>query len=447
MPPIMGATAFVIADALGVPYLRIVTAAMFPAILYYIGVFATVHFRAAKQGLYEPHPEQLPNFFSVLFKEGYMLLPIGGIVAMLVMEYTPTMAAFWGGIVVAIVLTVFSADTRLNVEKLINIAERSARTAMGLAIAMALVGVLVGVASLTGITMTIADKIFGLSGGWMPAAVILTMVVAIILGMGVPTTPAYVLASISAAPVLMRMGVPDIVAHMFVFYFAVMSALTPPVCTGAYTAAGLAGANPNKVGFTSLRLALGGFIVPLIFINYNSVLLVEGFSIVNLVYIVTAMAIALVLISAAFEGHMLAPLTALWRIGLAVASVLMLLPVVPAGRVRLGLGCRHRVHSLESVPSDRPGTDGRNHLTEGVRHVLEDQSQVPRRRRRHRSVRRWHGQRWRHQFPQDRNRQHGWELLPHGRRDLGSSRPEDRRHDVHADGHRRFRLQHGRPGP
>ena len=330
MPPIMGATAFVIADALGVPYLRIVTAAMFPAILYYIGVFATVHFRAAKQGLYEPHPEQLPNFFSVLFKEGYMLLPIGGIVAMLVMEYTPTMAAFWGGIVVAIVLTVFSADTRLNVEKLINIAERSARTAMGLAIAMALVGVLVGVASLTGITMTIADKIFGLSGGWMPAAVILTMVVAIILGMGVPTTPAYVLASISAAPVLMRMGVPDIVAHMFVFYFAVMSALTPPVCTGAYTAAGLAGANPNKVGFTSLRLALGGFIVPLIFINYNSVLLVEGFSIVNLVYIVTAMAIALVLISAAFEGHMLAPLTALWRIGLAVASVLMLLPVVPA---------------------------------------------------------------------------------------------------------------------
>jgi len=247
---------------------------------------------------------------------------------MLVMEYTPTMAAFWGGIVVAIALTVFSADTRLNVAKIINIAERSARTAMSLAIAMALVGVLVGVASLTGITMTISDKIFGLSGGWMPAAVVLTMVVAIILGMGVPTTPAYVLASISAAPVLLRMGVPDIVAHMFVFYFAVMSALTPPVCTGAYTAAGLAGANPNQVGFASLRLALGGFIVPLIFINYHSVLLVDGFSVLNLIYIVAAIAVALVLFSAAFEGYMLAPLAVPWRLALAGAAVLMVLPVV-----------------------------------------------------------------------------------------------------------------------
>ena len=338
MPPIMGATAFVIADALGVPYLRVVTAAIFPAILYYIGVFATVHFRAAKHGLYEPNPEQLPSFLEVLVKQGYMLLPIGGIVAMLVMEYTPTMAAFWGGIMVAVALTIFSANTRLNAEKLINIAERSARTAMGLAIAMALVGVLVGVASLTGITMTVSDKIFGLSGGWMPAAVVLTMIVAIVLGMGVPTTPAYVLASISAAPVLLRMGVPDIVAHMFVFYFAVMSALTPPVCTGAYTAAGLAGANPNKVGFTSLRLALGGFIVPLIFISYHSVLLVEGFSLLNLVYIVSAIAIALVFVAAAFEGYMFSSLALPLRLAFVGAGILIILPSVPVAATGWALG-------------------------------------------------------------------------------------------------------------
>lgn len=337
MPPIMGATAFVIADALGVPYLRIVTAAIFPAILYYVGVYATVHFRAAKEGLYDPNPDQLPKFLDVLLKEGYMLLPIGGIVALLVMNYTPTMAAFWGGIIVAVILTVFSADTRINFEKVINIAERSARTAMGLAIAMALVGVLVGVASLTGITMTIADKIFGLSGGWMPAAVILTMIVAIVLGMGVPTTPAYVLASISAAPVLLRMGVPDIVAHMFVFYFAVMSALTPPVCTGAYTAAGLAGANPNKVGFTSLRLALGGFVVPLIFISHHSILLVEGYSIINLAYIVSAIAAGLILIAAAFEGYMLAPITMLWRIVLVGSAVLLVMPSMPVAACGWGL--------------------------------------------------------------------------------------------------------------
>ncbi|WP_337997681.1 TRAP transporter fused permease subunit [Oleispirillum naphthae] len=332
MPPIMGATAFVIADALGVPYVRIATAAICPAILYYVGVFAAVHFRAARRGLYESDPEQLPRFRDVMLKKGHLLLPIGGIVALMVMEYTPTVAAFWGGIMVSILLTVFNAATRLTLPKIINIAETAARTAMSLAIAMALVGVLVGVASLTGITVTIADKIFALAGGSMWAALALTMVVSLVLGMGVPTTPAYVLASISAAPVLMRMGVPDIAAHMFVFYFACMSALTPPVCTGAYTAAGLAGANPNQVGFTSLRLALGGFIVPFLCIEYPSLLLIERtFSLVNLVYVMFAVSVALVLVTVAFEGFMLRPVPILVRAALVVAAVLIILPnAVPA---------------------------------------------------------------------------------------------------------------------
>lgn len=327
MPPIMGATAFVIADALGVPYLRIVTAAILPAILYYIGVFAAVHFRAARRDLRETNHEDLPKFRDVMMSQGYMLLPIGGIVAMLIMEYPPTMAAFWGGIVLAVILTILSAHTRLTFDKIISLMEKSARTAMGLAIAMALVGVLVGVASLTGITVTVADKIFGLAGGSLPAALLLTMVVAIILGMGVPTTPAYVLASISAAPVLMKMGITDIVAHMFVFYFAVMSALTPPVCTGAYTAAGLAGANPNQVGFTSLRLALGGFIVPFVFIEYPSLLFIEKtFSLVNLIYIFTAVSVALVLATVAFEGFIMKPITTMCRLTLAATAILILLP-------------------------------------------------------------------------------------------------------------------------
>ena len=117
---------------------------------------------------------------------------------------------------------------------------------------------------------------------------------------------------------------------MFVFYFAVMSALTPPVCTGAYTAAGLAGANPNKVGFTSLRLALGGFVVPLIFISHPSILLVEGYSIVNLVYIVSAIAVGLILIAAAFEGYMLEPITMFWRFVFFATAVLLVVPSIPA---------------------------------------------------------------------------------------------------------------------
>ncbi len=326
MPPIMGATAFVIADALGVPYLRVVTAAIIPAILYYVGVFATVHFRAVKLGLHEDSNEVMPRLVPVMKKRGFMLLPIIGIIGMLILNYTPTVSAFWGGIVLSILLTSFHKNTRLNTGKIVRLMERSAKTAMSLAIAMAVVGILVGVASITGITMTISDKIFQITGGSMTMGLILTMIVAIILGMGVPTTPAYVLASISAAPVLLRMGLPDIVAHMFVFYFAVMSALTPPVCTGAYTAAGLAGANPNKVGFTSLRLALGGFIVPFLFVFYNGILLVEGFSVVNLVEIIISSIAGLIAIAAAYEGYFFNKLSIILRIFMGISVILLLTP-------------------------------------------------------------------------------------------------------------------------
>lgn len=325
MPPIMGATAFVIADNLGVPYLKVLSAALFPAILYYVGVFASVHFRAIKMGLYPDQSVEIPKFWTVM-RRAYMLFPIFGIVGGLIMGYPPTMAAFWGGVSVSVFISCLHSDTRLNFEKIVNLAERAARTAMGLAVAMALVGVIVGVASLTGITMTIADKIFGLSGGYLPAALVLTMIVAIVLGMGVPTTPAYVLAAISAAPVLIRMGLPDMVAHIFVFYYAVMSALTPPVCTGAYTAAGLAGANPNLVGFTSLRLALGGFIVPMVFIKYNSILMIGDFSWLSLAFILTGTALCLVCIAAAYEGYLFSKLSGVLRILLTVVGVLLILP-------------------------------------------------------------------------------------------------------------------------
>ncbi len=328
MPPIMGATAFVIADALGVPYLRIVTAAIIPAILYYVGVFSSVHFRAAKLGLYSHPEEKLPDFFDVMLKRGFMLLPIIGIITLLVMNYTPTVSAFWGGITVSIILTSINPDTRLNSEKIVNLMERAAKTAMNLAIAMAIVGILVGVASLTGITMTISDKIFGLAGGSMGLALFLTMIVAIILGMGVPTTPAYVLASISAAPVLLKMGLPPIISHMFVFYFAVMSALTPPVCTGAYTAAGLAGANPNKVGFTSLRLAIGGFIVPFLFVFNNSILLTGEYTFFGLIAILVSTVAGLITLSATYEGYLFHRLTLPVRLLMAGSVILLLTPGV-----------------------------------------------------------------------------------------------------------------------
>ncbi|HYE09553.1 MAG TPA: TRAP transporter permease, partial [Patescibacteria group bacterium] len=318
MPPVMGATAFVIADTLGIPYINLAAAAIIPAILYYTGVFATVHFRAVKLGLTGLKKEELPKTFTVVRQKGHMALPLLGIVYFLLREYTPTFAAFWGGIIFAIAITFLKKETRLNFEKAVLILTRASRTAMSLAIACAIVGIIVGVFSLTGITLTIADAIFGLAGGQMFPALLMTMVVAIILGMGLPTTTAYVLASISAAPVLTRLGIGLIPTHLFVFYFGAMSALTPPVATGAYTAAGLAGANPNKVGFASLKLALAGFIAPFLFVYNQGLVLEGGVNFIGLIEPITTSIIGIIGLSAALEGAWSSKLSTISRLMLGI---------------------------------------------------------------------------------------------------------------------------------
>jgi TRAP transporter 4TM/12TM fusion protein len=325
MPPIMGATAFVMADTLGIPYATIAIAAFFPAVLYFLGVFSIVHFRAVRLGLKGMEKSEVPPFLKTL-KKIYLMLPLAGIVVLLMRDYTPTFAAFWGGIVTAVIMSCLNKATRLDPQKLVNIALRACRTAMSLAVACALVGIVVGVASLTGVTMTIADGIFGLTGGALIPSLMITMVVTIILGMGLPTTAAYVLAAISAVPVLTRLGIPELPAHMFVFYYGVMSAMTPPVCTGAYTAAGIAGANPNRTGFAAVRLALSGFIVPYLFIFDQELLMREGVRWVDFFMPFFSAAFGVWIISAVLEGAFFRPLNALERIVLAVGGILLIIP-------------------------------------------------------------------------------------------------------------------------
>lgn len=325
LPPIMGATAFVMADTLGIPYTTIAIAAFFPAVLYFVGVFSIVHFRAVKLGLRGMDKDEVPPFLRTL-KKIYLMLPLAGIVALLMSDYTPTFAAFWGGIITAVIMSCANKATRLNREKLANIAVRACRTAMALAIACALVGTIVGTASLTGVTMTIADGIFSLTGGELIPSLIITMVVTIVLGMGLPTTAAYVLAAISAVPVLMRLGIPEIPAHMFVFYYGAMSALTPPVCTGAYTAAGIAGANPNRTGFAAVRLALSGFLVPFLFIFDQELLMREGVRWMDFFMPFFSAAFGLWIISAVIEGALIRVLTMPRRIALGAAGILLVIP-------------------------------------------------------------------------------------------------------------------------
>jgi TRAP transporter 4TM/12TM fusion protein len=325
LPPVMGATAFVIADSLGIPYVKLALAAFLPATLYFVGVFATVHFRAVRMGLSGLARREIPPFWATL-KHGYLMAPLAGIVVFLLLDYTPTFAAFWGGIVAAVAITSLRRETRLTWPKIVRFLVRATRTAMSLAVACALVGVVVGVASLTGVTMTIAHLILRLTGGSLLPALALTMLVALVFGMGLPTTAAYVLTAISAVPVLERLGVPQIPAHLFVFYFGALSALTPPVCTGAYTAAGLAGADPNQTGFASVRIALSGFIAPFLFVYDQELVLTALSSPFAVIEPYLTAALGITLLSAVLEGALLDRLAKWERAGLGVVALLLVLP-------------------------------------------------------------------------------------------------------------------------
>lgn len=333
LPPVMGATAFMLADTLGIPYIQLAVAAILPAILYYVSVFSTVHFRAVRLNL--SSSDDVKKNWGDLLKRSYLLLPMVGIVVLLVMNYTPTFAAFWGGIVVAVALSFLRKDTRLNKEKLLHIMYNSARTAMTLGTATAVVGIVVGTFSLTGITMTLARIIFQITGGIKILTLFMTMLVAMILGMGLPTSAAYVLASISAAPALTLVGISDLPAHLFVFYYGCMSTITPPVATGAYTAAGLSGGNPNKIGFLSMRLAVAGFIVPFIFIYTPDLLLGSSINVPAMLFAFVVTALGLIYLCAAIEGALLKPVARYMRVLFAVLALLLIWPNVAVSAIGL----------------------------------------------------------------------------------------------------------------
>lgn len=337
LPPVMGATAFMLADTLGIPYIQLAIAAILPAVLYYVSVFSIVHFRAVRLDLRGNEDEEKCTAKDLL-KRSYLLLPLIGIVVLLLMNYTPTFAAFWGGIGSAVVISFFRKETRLNLKKLVRIASNAAKTTMSLGVACAVVGVIVGAFSLTGISMTVARLIFQAAGGSKLLTLVLTMIVAMILGMGLPTSAAYVLCSISAVSALTMCGLDLLPAHLFVFYFGCMSTITPPVATGAYAAAGLSGGNPNIIGFNSMKLAMAGFIVPFVFIYQPDLLLRAGINMPLSLFTFAVTAIGLVFISAALEGALFESIPIVFRVFYGVISILLLVPSTMLSAVGLAAG-------------------------------------------------------------------------------------------------------------
>lgn len=322
MPPVMGAGAFIMAQFLGVPYLQVAVAAIVPALLYYFAVMVQVHFEACRLGLKGLPKEQLPHLWKLLKDKGFLLIPLGAIVYLLLAGYTPLFAAFWG-INVSFFLSWLKKETRLTPVRLMEAFEAGARGALSVACACACVGMVVGMGTLTGLALRIAGAIVTLAGGKLILTLFFTMCASILLGTGLPTTANFIVTSTMAAPALLQLGVPPIAAYMFVFYFGIAADLTPPVALAAYAGAGIAGDDPMKTGAVAFKLALAGFIVPYVYV-YNPILLFVDATPVAMTQAVITALIGVFLLAMCTIGFYRAPM-AWWTRILALGGALGLL--------------------------------------------------------------------------------------------------------------------------
>lgn len=275
MPPIMGAAAFIMAEYTGVPYAEIIVLAVIPALLYFAGVFTSVHFEAKKEGIHGVPKSELPTWKSLLRRID-LLIPLVVIIGQLLAGRTPANAALWG-LAAALVLSFLRTNTRLAPMGILGLLIEGARVALPVIAACATAGIVAGTVTATGLGGKLTGGLVDLAFGNFHLVLVFTMIACLVLGMGLPTTANYVVTATIAAPILLsEFDVPIIAAHLFVFYFGILADITPPVCLAAYAGSGIAGSNPMKTGVTAFRVAIAAFIIPFIFIHQPALLLQEG---------------------------------------------------------------------------------------------------------------------------------------------------------------------------
>ncbi|MEW6465243.1 MAG: TRAP transporter permease [Pseudomonadota bacterium] len=374
MPPVMGAVAFIMAETINVPYVAIVKAALIPAILYFVTAFWMVHLEAGRRGLHGLPKDQCPDPWVAVRQRWHLLLPLIGLVALLFSGYTPLFSGtvglaltvvlifgaavltgvrqfalrglFWvllglacAGffqfgvgtffvvIAVLVVLTYLrrvGADAR---QLALSAMADGARHALPVAIACALVGVIIGIINLTGVAAELGGHIIAVGENNLFLALLLTMAICLVLGMGIPTIPNYIITSSLAAPVLLKLGVPLIVSHMFVFYFGIMADLTPPVALAAFAAAPIAGATGLAIGMQALRVAIAGFIVPFMAV-YSPALMLQGGDWLAVTWIVFKALVAIAMWGAGAIGYLFGPLR-IWERAVAIAAASLLVVAYP----------------------------------------------------------------------------------------------------------------------
>lgn len=301
MPPIMGAAAFLMAEFTNTPYVHVIAAAAIPALLYYFGVWAGVHFEAKKLGLVGMPKESLPRLGAIMKERGHLLIPIIIVIYLLVSGYTPIRAAL-GAIAASIICAGFKKETRLSFTDIVQGLINGARSAITVIAACACAGIIIGVVTQTGLGLKMGSILVSIANGNLMLTLFFTMLTSLILGIGVPTTANYVITSTIAAPALLLMGVPMIASHMFVFYFGIIADVTPPVCLAAVAAAGVAKSEPMKTGVQAARLAIAAFLIPYIFV-YSPQLLLIDVTLVQIIFIVVTSLIGIIAVAAALTGY------------------------------------------------------------------------------------------------------------------------------------------------
>ena len=309
MPPIMGAAAFLMAESLGLPYITIVKAAIVPAILYFTGIFITVHLEAKKLGLKGLPKEQLPDFMPLLLKKGYMILPLVVIIYFLCAGKTAVFAALMG--IIACVLVGFGVSVSdlahgrkpsFGGKDIVEIMCTAARNIISVAIACGMAGIIIGIVTLTGLGLRLGNGLVMLAHGKLLLTLVFTMVASIILGMGAPTTANCLITSTITAGAIISLGIEPLAAHMFAFYFGIIADVTPPVALAAIAGAAIAKAKPMKTALNATKLAIGAFIIPYMFV-YNSKMLMINASALSVVMIIVTAILGMFGISVALEGY------------------------------------------------------------------------------------------------------------------------------------------------
>ena len=335
MPPIMGAAAFLMADYVQLPYGTIALKAILPAVLYFAGIFVAVHLEAKKLGLRGLTKEELPAFLPLL-KKIYLLTPL---VLLIYLVGTSTKSIQYAAalaILAAIFVSMFSKETRVTPKRLLEALAAGGQGTITVAAACGVAGIIAGTITMTGLANMLINGIVALAGNQVIIALFLTMLCCIVLGMGVPTTANYCIMAATCAPILIRMGVPAIAAHFFVFYFGIVADLTPPVALAAYAGAAIAQANPMKTALTATKLAIGAFIVPYVFALNPAMLFVDTNALEVATICITSF-IGICAISAALEGYLLKHMNWPQRLMSALGGLLLIYPGLVTDSIGLAL--------------------------------------------------------------------------------------------------------------